>query len=245
MKRFWKIAPLLVFITLSFSGCFIDFDDDNFGNCERGRGQVITETLFIDPFDGFDLQIPAKVYLTQGPNFEVTVEGYANLIDELDLRVRNGFWEIEFDRCVNNLDEFNIFITIPDIRELKVSGSGDIFGENVFFVDDINLDITGSGNMDLALEADDIDARITGSGEMKLEGVCDDLDVRISGSGDLHAFALDAEDVDVDITGSGDAEVFAEISLTVRISGSGDVFYKGQPSIESDIFGSGRIRDAN
>jgi hypothetical protein len=187
----------------------------------------------------------ADVYITQGPVFEVRVEGQANVIEELELDVRNRFWEIEFDRCIRNMDGFRIYITMPDIRELRISGSGEIYGENVFITDDLDLRISGSGNMDLALDADDINAFVIGSGDLRLEGLADDLVLRISGSGDLYGFDFECNSADIEIVSSGDAEVFVNSRLDVRISGSGDVFYKGNPSIDQRTSGSGRVIDAN
>ena len=138
-----------------------------------------------------------------------------------------------------------IFITIPEIRELTIAGSGEIFGENVFLVEDAELRISGSGNMDLAMEGDDFEVAITGSGNIKLEGLADELDIKITGSGDIAAFKLDALRARIEITGSGNAEVQVQDELDVKISGSGDVRYKGTPSLDINISGSGRVVDAN
>ena len=243
-----KILKLFVLVLLAgfgLTGCIIDIDGDGIGSCIRANGPTVTEVLNIDQFDGIDLQIPADVFITQGPNFEVRVEGQENAIEQLDRDVRNGFWEIEFDRCMRNLDDFRIFITMPDITELFISGSGTILGENIFVTGDINLGISGSGSIDVGLEADDIDSRISGSGDIRLEGVADDVRHRTSASGELFAFDLECSTSDVSISGSGSAEVFVQDDLTVRISGSGDVFYKGRPSLNVSVSGSGRVIDAN
>ena len=233
---------MMVFL---LSSCIIDIDGDGGLGCVRGSGPTVTEFLNIDEFDAIGLEISADVFIEQGPNFEVRVEGQENIIEELDLDVRNGFWEIEFDRCVRNVDDLRIFITMPDITELRINGSGDIIGDNVFDVGDITLRISGSGNMDLALEADDINSTIVGSGDIRLEGFADDNDLRIDGSGDFYGFNLECFTTNVEILGSGDAEVFVTDDLRVRITGSGDVFYKGNPALDINISGSGRVVDAN
>jgi len=248
MKRLKTMVPALLIMALSFNSCILDFGGDGDGigtNCVRGSGSSVTEVLNINEFDGIDLQVSADVYITQGPVFEVRAEGQANIIEELELDVRNGFWEIEFDRCIRNMDDFRIYITMPDIRELHISGSGNIYGENVFITDDLDLRISGSGDMDLALDSDDINASVTGSGDLRLEGVADDLVLRISGSGDLYGFNFECDSAEIEIVGSGDAEIFVNSRLDVRITGSGDVFYKGNPSIDKRTTGSGRVIDAN
>ncbi len=246
MKNLKKWMPVFLLLALTLNSCIIDIDGDGIGtNCIRGSGSNVVEVLNMNEFDGLSLKTSVNVFITQGPVFEVRAEGQANVIRELELDVRNGFWEIEFDRCIRNMDDFSIYITMPNIRDLQISGSGDIYGENIFITDDINLRISGSGDMDLALDSDDINTTISGSGDMRLEGTADDLVVNITGSGDLFAFDLVCSSADIEIRGSGDAEVFVDDVLDVRITGSGDVFYKGDPSVDTRITGSGDVIDAN
>lgn len=244
--QIWLLALAGAAMLTTTPGCFIDVDDDeNVFGCLIGSGPIVTEELDLPAFNGVELSISAQVFIRQGNEQSVTVEGKQNLIDELERDVRNGIWDIEFDRCVTNMDEMKIFITVPDLTSLKISGSGDIVSENTFVIGDIDLNISGSGTIDLGLEADDINARISGSGKINMEGIGDQLDLDVSGSGDLTAFGLTLRTADITISGSGDAEVFVTDTLLVRISGSGDVFYKGNPSVDVSISGSGRVVDSN
>jgi hypothetical protein len=239
----WFFLSLLL-AALSLSGCFIDLDDDDdFFNCVNGNGPIVTQEFFLSNFDGIDLELPARVFIRQGPEQEVIIEGKPNILDEIELDVRNGIWVIETDRCVNDIDVLNIFITMPEIRSLSISGSGSIESDEFLEVDDIDLRISGSGDINLGLIADDIEVDIPGSGDIVLEGTADDLDINISGSGDIRAFGLEADDIFIRISGSGDAELNVISSLTVRISGSGDVEYIGNPSLDIEISGSGDVRD--
>jgi hypothetical protein len=247
MKNFkWSFLMLALGISLLTPACFIDIDDDdNFFGCVNGNGPIVSVDLDMPKIEAVHFAMSGQVFITQGPDQSVRVEAKQNIIDELELNVNNGLWVIETDRCVKDIDDFKVFITLTDITELGLSGSGDIIGENFFTVNDILIYISGSGDMDLGLDADDIEADITGSGNMIIEGTGDSLDSRISGSGDVRAFNLEVNRAKFDITGSGDAEITVINELDVRISGSGDVKYKGNPSVDVVITGSGRVVDAN
>lgn len=227
--------------------CFIDIDDDDdFFGCVNGNGPYVSVDLDMAEINGIVLTMPGEVFVTQGSPQSVRIEAKQNIVDEIELDVNNnGIWVIETDRCVRDIDDFKVFITMEDITELSIAGSGDIVSENFLIVNDILLRITGSGDLDVGLEADDIDADITGSGNMLIEGTGDSIDSRITGSGDLRAFNLELNRADITISGSGDAEVTVFDELDVRISGSGDVKYKGNPSVDVSISGSGRVVDAN
>ena len=162
---------LLAFLMIGSSGCYFGDDDDGgFLRCERGDGDTVTEEFDLSNFDGIQLTTDAEVFLTQGSEQRVTVEGPENLVDLLELDVQGDTWEIEFDRCVRDADEVKIFITIPEIRLIQVSGSGKVFGENRFNGENLDLRISGSGDMDLALDYVELDATISGSGRMLMEG---------------------------------------------------------------------------
>ncbi len=244
--RYW--GALLCFSLILLPSCIIDLDDDDddfYGNCIDGDGPIVSEVLNLPNFRGIQLSVEANVVLRQGSFQEIIVEGKSNVVREIERDLESGIWDIEFDRCVRDVDELNIFITTPVIDYIGLTGSGEIFGENVLLVDDIELRISGSGDIDLALEADDIEADLAGSGRLFLEGVADEIELDITGSGDVRAFNLTVNRADIDILGSGDVEITVLEELDVDIEGSGDVYYRGNPSLDIDISGNGRVIDAN
>lgn len=234
-----KYFPLFFFLVLQ--SCVLD----NVFDCEHGRGDIIEESFDLDDVNSISLRMDATIFLTQGDDPGVIISAQANIIDEIDFRVRNRELIIDNHRCLRNYDPIEIYITTSDIRELNVSGSGSILSENQLVVNDLQLNISGSGKMDLNILADDVSGRISGSGDMDLQGTMDDLNFTISGSGNLNAFDLEAQTANLTISGSGNAEVTVLEHLEVRISGSGDVYYRGNPTIDSRISGSGKIVDDN
>ena len=235
---------LFLAVLLSINACDIA-DDDGLFNCEEGEGEVETFELEMNDFKGVDLKIAADVYITQGNEQKVLVEGQQNIVDLLELDIQDKVWDIELDECIRDYEELRIFITLPEIDYLAISGSGDLYGENIFEVNDIDLRISGSGDMKATVDAKYVDARISGSGNMRLKGITEEFDFRISGSGDFKAFELESLVGDIRISGSGDAEVWVQDELDIKISGSGDVYYRGYPILNVNITGSGDVRDAN
>lgn len=232
-------------VSFTLTSCF-DFDDDGgIFNCDSGEGDIITKQINMPSFTGLKLDISADVFITQGDEQLIEVKGQENIIELLQLDVQDDTWKVEFDRCVRNHEKLEIFVTIPVVDELRIAGSGTISSTNFINGEKISLKISGSGDMDLGIQAQEIIANITGSGKMIMEGKTDFLDVDISGSGDIQAFDMQADRCDVLIKGSGDVEVFVADELDVRISGSGNVFYKGNPLINVDITGSGDLVNAN
>ena len=244
IKQQWLLLVLLISILMSTSCCF-DGNAGGFFDCVIANGDLVTKELNVDNFTGVKLSVNADVFITQGDDFLVEVKGSDNIVDLIETNVNNDIWNIDFDQCVRNVKNLKVFITMPTIEYLKVSGSGLIRSENTFAVNDIELYISGPGDMDLALEGDHMEGKISGSGNMLLEGFAQKMNFKINGSGDLKAFDYEVDRANIRISGSGDAEVRVKDDLDVKITGSGDVYYKGNPSVTVQITGSGKVVDAN
>lgn len=241
----FKFKTLSLFALLAFTFTSCDLDDIN-DLCEKGEGETVSRTLELESFHSIVVDVSADVFLQQGDVQSITVEGQENIIDLLELDVRNETWEIDFNKnCVRQDQDLKIFITIPDIQRLEIDGSGNLTGENLFVLDNLNLLIDGSGDLDVAVEAEEVTARIEGSGDILLEGSTDIARYIIRGSGDIRAFDMQAISADVEIRGSGEVEVSVSDFLKVDIDGSGDVYYKGDPEIDLRVDGSGELKDAN
>jgi len=73
----------------------------------------------------------------------------------------------------------------------------------------------------------------------------ENLDLEIIGSGSFDGFPIEADQVVINIVGSADCSITATTGLKVVIDGSGTVNYKGNPTIDSNIEGSGKIINSN
>lgn len=242
-------------------------------SCDRldfieGIGPIVEEEINLENFDKLNTDCSFDVVIEQGETQRVVAKGQQNIIDRLRTNVINNEWLIDLENGNYRDFDLTIHITMPDVRDLAIDGSGDITLINNFELDDLNIRIDGSGaftvensmfienelaiNVDGSgetyfqdLSAQSIDVFVDGSGDMTLRGDCENLDIKVAGSGDVMAFALETQQVDIDTNASGDCEVSAVQELLVDIDGSGDVFYKGNPDITSRINGSGRLRNSN
>lgn len=198
----------------------------NGNNCTYGQGAIVSETRSLANFNSIDNTAVAEILLTQGPQEDVRIEAQYNILQELKTMVVNNKLVISFDHCVDIKEALKIYITIPDIRSLTLTGVGNILAQN-------NFDLTT------------IDIVLTGVGNINLKGTTESLNATLTGVGNINAFELNTDNCDVRINGVGDAEVFVNDALNIAITGRGSVFYKGNPSINSNITGSGSVVDSN
>lgn len=209
--------------------------------CLKGEGDVETRTLDLAGVEGVRVGGNSRVFIRNGSPQRVEVKGQPNVLNELVTEVRDGVWEVGFNRCLRDHEPVMVYLTIPALHEASVGGSGYVELEDVFESDEFDASVSGSGDIKLRLATNRLTSRISGSGTITAAGVADKLDISISGSGNNNAFDLTTREADVDISGSGKAEVNVKDRLDVEISGSGRVYHQGSPSINADVSGSGKV----
>ncbi len=207
------------------------------------------QTRELPSFSEISLRISAKVYLEQGENQSVRIVASSETLEQIITEVKGRTLNIRFPNTniFKRWDpgKIEIYISVPEVDGLNLSGSGDIISEKIK-TRILELLISGSGNIKIEqLTAERVSATVSGSGNIKIEdgGVADELKTRITGSGNIDASGFEAKNVDVQISGSGNSSILSNGSIKARIAGSGNVYYSGNPAIESSIAGSGKVKE--
>ena len=225
------------------------------GLTSNGNARDTTKTYDISGFHSIELSTSADLVVTLADEYSIIVTGDAKRIermdfdlsgDELEISSRSrfsGFWGRSDDGYVK------IEITMPDIEEMEINGSGDaeiigvnndelflkINGSGDLYVTgqsrSVEIEINGSGDVEMdEITGDDVVIEVNGSGNVEFDGgTCNRLEVEVDGSGDIDAKDLVCREVDIDVEGSGNSRVHATDLLTFESSGSGKVDVFGKP----------------
>jgi len=223
----------------------------------------------VDSFTKIAFRIPGKLYLRQGAEQKVELEGSKDILSKIETTVSGG--RLSIGRENDNWKMWNwdkddrivVYVTVKDLEGVSVSGSGDLIGESKFKTGDLNLNVSGSGSLTLEADANgELNADVSGSGRIEFKGNCKDLESKVSGSGKVSLSLASASSVEVGVSGSGKIlangtakEIKANISgsgevlaadlvvdaCTIRISGSGDVEVNVKNELDASISGSGSV----
>lgn len=215
------------------------------GRHVNGDGNITSETRPVTGFNGIDVSGAMDVYIIQDSVQSVKIETDENLLGYIVTGKENGILRI-YPQNNYNLRPSNtikVYVSGPTFRTLEASGACDFYsGNKITSSDPVSIDLSGSCDAKMELNAPVIKASLSGAGSVTLSGETKDLSVDGSGSSDFKCFDLKAENVDIDISGSGDAQVFASVKLNVSVSGSGDVKYKGDAAVSQKVSGSGSVK---
>jgi hypothetical protein len=203
-------------------------------------------------FDTVELRWFGDMIVTQGQGESLTVEGDAELLQKLAVRVEGGSLILEIgqdwlERLVEGLRfigrrPLTYRIGVDTLRRIGVSGRGSIRAE-ALRADDLTLAISGQGSVHIDdLQARELHVKINGRGEIEARGKVDEARIDIAGSGEVELPELTAQRAEVRISGHGEAELRVVDSLNVTISGYGRVRYHGDPKLTQSIAGAGNVR---
>ena len=197
----------------------------------------------VDNFTKVAFSVSGEVYITIGKKYEVILEGDKDLLKILETNIDGDLLKIKRKRGHRSNKKVIVYITMPELNSVIVSGSGKVITKNIVNVDKFKAVLSGSGKILVDdLIAKDTYATISGSGDIQFIGKAETSSMVISGSGDIEAENLETEKAKVVISGSGSVKVYAKEDLKVTISGSGSVYFKGDPHINSTSVGSGRLK---
>jgi hypothetical protein len=211
------------------------------------RGEnVEKETRNVTGFTKVSFGVSGDLYINIGSEFKVVLEGEKSLLEEIEtevsgtkLVIKNENWHFHSNERVT------VYITMPAIEGLGVSGSGKAEIKDAVKAADLDFSVSGSGKIltgDVA--ASNLNVGISGSGDVIIggSGEAAKADVSISGSGNYTGEGLKLADAEFSISGSGSCKCFVSDNLKASVSGSGNITYSGSPKIDAKVSGSGRVK---
>lgn len=210
-----------------------------------------TETRELGSFDRISMRGIGKLYISQGKQQDVVLEGDDVAISRITTNVIDGKLVIDIGRdWVEKISagfdflsshDIRIKITVKNLTELEVAGAADI-EVNDIRTEDFTLKMIGASNVKVEnLKADSLRTEIPGAGKIQVEGEVKDQSVTLAGAGNFSGHKLKSKNAKVVLSGVGSAQLWVTGELEVTIAGVGSVEYYGSPSIKQSVTMLGRV----
>ena len=260
MKSILKITLAVLFIVAGTTETHAQWGKKKV----NGNGDITTKTVNTSDYNEVKVVGSMDVFLESGTEGSIKVTTDANIHEYLKIESSGGTLTIRIEKGVSIRTKKGIHIVVPfqDISEVSLTGSGDLVTRDTIKTANFSAQLTGSGDVELSVEANSVEAKLvgsgdvilkidatrveadlTGSGDFDLSGSTKEFDVGVHGSGDLEGASLRSDDTTVYVSGSGSATINASNNLKARVSGSGSIRYSGSPqSSDKKVSGSGSIR---
>ena len=209
-----------------------------------GSNNIITQEKQLSAYDRIEVLGSYDVIFTDGEVGKIKIKAPDNILPLIQTEVSDGLLRIDTGKNRYKLKE-PIIIYVPvdsRLKQVVIKGSADIYTEKNLETKALEVDVYGSGDVRLQVDASSLALKIDGSGDIRVGGKTDNLSININGSGDVEVPNLKAEKAVININGSGGVSAYVTENVDISIAGSGDVTIKGNPKkVKRIINGSGRV----
>ena len=230
-----KMAPAAVMaIGLTLSGCNISINGD--------EGVPLAELdQSGDAPTGVALLGPDTIIISEGDTLGITVEGNDKVVEAMRFTLEGGTLGVMRDSDIwDGDDKATVRVTMPAPEDLNMAGSGRI--EVATMASQANINIAGSGTIEVtAIASDSLEVAMAGSGSVKASGTSKSLEVAVVGSGKTDLSGLKVDTAEISIAGSGDVNLASDGTVEANIAGSGNVTVTGEATCEVSSMGSGKV----
>jgi len=237
------MSKIILKFLLLINTVFVSLININCNSCITETGEVNLQKFTFEEFSAVELNIDCKVYLHQANENYLSIQTNDSLFQFIETTNKRGRFKIEADNCIkeNSFLEVHIYSKVFD--EISVKGATEVFTAQGLKGENLDLNIEGSGKVELQLDFKKIDTEITASGDVYLSGSVDTHEIFINDSGNLTAFSLLSKKTNAKIKHSGNCKIYVSNELIAQVNGSGDLQYKGTPkNVETEITDSGRAK---
>ncbi|MBL4651879.1 MAG: DUF2807 domain-containing protein [Flavobacteriales bacterium] len=198
----------------------------------------VTEERTLTQFTEIEVSGIGDIILATG-EYKVEVEASEKDIKKVKSEVVNG--KLIITQIKNaNIKNVTLYVTAPNITSIKLSGVATVVSEDTLKCDNLKLQVTGAGGIDLTVKCNNLKTNIMGAGDVKLSGIAIVHEVDVRGAGDLMAFDLKTQVTNARVAGAGDIHINATEEVNIKVSGAGDVFLEGEPAKKNiEVAGAG------
>ena len=219
------------------------------GKRVRGNGNITKREHSVSSFKNVEVSGAIDLYVSQGDTKPVRIETDDNLQQYIEIDQEGDKLHIRFKDGINPRPTAKIkaYISSPLYNTIDVSGASNIKGETkIVNTENMSLQVSGAGNIDMDINAPAVSAEVSGAGEVNLKGQTKNFDLDLTGAAKARCYEMLSENTKIDISGAGDADVYASVKLDAHVSGAGSVSYKGgATNVAQQVSGAGSVKKAD
>jgi len=177
----------------------------------------------VTAFNSIRSSSSVDIIVEQTGKYAVDVKAPEKYMDNIKTEVENGELLVYVRGSIMYSGDIVVYVQVKDLSKVSLSGSGDFETKGVLKTPEFTFRISGSGDLDIALNCKVLKGSMSGSGDANISGITESIDIRQSASGDLFANKLHLLSAKLRMSGSGDSKLIGSTDyLELSQSGSGD-----------------------
>ncbi|MDX1364819.1 head GIN domain-containing protein [Arenibacter latericius] len=238
MTTLARITITLI-LTLLFSSCGFDI---NIGQGEKGNGNIQKDKRAIEgEFSAISASEGLDVYVSQGTNYDILVEGDENIIDLIATDLKNGILRIHTVENIGRATK-NVYVTLPNITVLKTSSGAELIAISTIKTEALELNASSGSSLNIDdLNADKISANTSSGANIAIAGQSNTFNSNASSGSEIKASNLTTAVCRANASSGANISINVTESIYAEASSGADIKYTGNPKVESKKYSSGSV----
>ncbi len=232
IKRLMK--NLLLIASFLFTACSVSYGQE-------------TETRNVGSFSGVKVTEGIDVYLKKGDKESVRVEVEGTKLENVMTDVSGSYLRVHMrDGGYRGRINVKVYVTYVKVDKLSASSAGSIFSEGTMEADEMEVNVSSAGSIEIAVNAGSVEASASSAGEIELQGKTRFLEIDAATAGQIDAYDLEAQKVSAEAASAGSIKLTVTGDLKAHASSGGSIRYHGNPdkSITNSTSG-GSVKKSN
>ena len=206
-----------------------------------------SETRNIGSFSGVKVTEGIDVYLIRGDKESVRVEVTGTRLENVITEVSGSYLRVHMrDGNYKGNVQAKVYVTYVKVDKLSASSAGSIFSEGTIEANNMDVDASSAGSIEITINAGEVNASASSAGEIELQGKARSLDIDASSAGQIDAYDLEAQKVNAEAASAGSLKIHVVNELNARASSGGNIRYHGNPDkFITDSSSGGSVKKSN
>lgn len=204
-------------------------DDSEFGtfvdNSDFEHNDSPSTVRNLSNFNSLEISDAFIVTVRQGTEHKVQLFSDDNSnLKEVETEVSNGVLMIEFeDSFSSNRGAVYVEITMPDIKQIAISGA--VIAKVVGFdkVNKLDMDLSGASKIAIDAEIENLKIDLSGASKLETAGKVQNLDLEISGASKFNSTKMKIYKAKISASGASKAKIGKIESLFEETSGASEI----------------------
>lgn len=210
-----KRLVFLFLLTVLAAGCH------GMGAQIRGSGKREMQKRTVAPFTSISTEGAFTIEVTCQKELSLEVEGDDNVLEYITNDVSGNVLRLKSTKRYSTAEPVKFKISVPNLEGLSLNGAG-------------RVDIKGVNNEKLEIDAN-------GAPVISAAGTTKVIDIGVNGAGKIDTTKLHASRGVVDANGAAIVDLDVADQLDATVNGPSTVTYKGDPVVNKNVRGPGRI----
>ena len=201
--------------------------------CVNAHPPIQQEHRNVSNFSGIKAGGAFIITVVHGKENSVKIEAETQMLSRIKTEVKDGMLNIYTDGKTETDSPMKIYVTMNEFRKADVSGATRLMSDEEFVSENVTLNASGAGSIDMKLKATEVNVTAAGAGKIEVKGFAGKLIASLTGASSLSAYELQTDFASVKTKDASNAKITARETLNAQANGASYINYKGDPTKES------------